>query len=234
MTLTVIGRGVDAKMLASALGCRPNNRRADIGIRYGIRKLRHRRFRPFTIEINNDEAVARSSNKYGSLKLLKKVGLPVPNTSIHAVDIKYPMLGRDFYHSKGTDIKFIKDDTTEDWQSDYFVEYIKPRNEYRVHVVFGNVINIAVKINGNREAVCRNLETGWVMNDSKNWENLCPKLPEIACKAVNCLGLDFGAVDILLSEDKKPYILEVNTAPGLIERRAILYANAIKTHIQSR
>jgi len=34
--------------------------------------------------------------------------------------------------------------------------------------------------------------------------------------AVNCLGLDFGAVDIIYNQKKDvSFVLEVNTAPGL-------------------
>lgn len=230
LKITVIGRGEDAGLLANALGCPVNKRRHDVGIRYGIRKLRHPRFKPFKIEINTDEAVSRASNKYYSMQTFDSIGLPVPKYSRDCKKLAFPMLGRDYYHSKGTDIVFINNaqDRHTHYLKDYYVQYIKPRNEYRVHVVGDKAINVAVKLNGDKKAICRNLSTGWVMNDSKNWQNLCTDLPNIAVKAIKALGLHFGAVDILLSEECNPYILEVNTAPGLIERRAILYANAIR------
>ena len=40
-------------------------------------------------------------------------------------------------------------------------------------------------------------------------------LKEAAVKAVNSLGLDFGAVDICEDEEGNPYVFEVNTAPGI-------------------
>ena len=46
-----------------------------------------------------------------------------------------------------------------------------------------------------------------------------------ATKAVAALGLDFGAVDVIYNEKYgRAYVLEVNTAPGLGEGIAIMYA----------
>jgi glutathione synthase/RimK-type ligase-like ATP-grasp enzyme len=40
-------------------------------------------------------------------------------------------------------------------------------------------------------------------------------LREISSRAVDALGLDFGAVDILRGCDGRHYVLECNTAPGV-------------------
>ena len=46
--------------------------------------------------------------------------------------------------------------------------------------------------------------------------------------AVEALGLDFGAVDIMYHENTF-YVLEVNTAPGLTRTRTLeAYANEIR------
>jgi glutathione synthase/RimK-type ligase-like ATP-grasp enzyme len=55
-----------------------------------------------------------------------------------------------------------------------------------------------------------------------------------ACKAVNLLGLDFGAVDIghrLI--DNKFFVFEVNTAPGLEGTTLDKYAKAIYNYYRS-
>jgi glutathione synthase/RimK-type ligase-like ATP-grasp enzyme len=51
---------------------------------------------------------------------------------------------------------------------------------------------------------------------------------ELAIKAVAALGLDFGAVDVILGRDGQFYVLEVNTACGLEERTADKYVEAFK------
>jgi D-alanine-D-alanine ligase-like ATP-grasp enzyme len=43
------------------------------------------------------------------------------------------------------------------------------------------------------------------------------------------LGLDFGGVDIAwVEKGNKPYVLEVNTAPGLTDMTGDWYAKAFK------
>ena len=53
---------------------------------------------------------------------------------------------------------------------------------------------------------------------------------EEAEEAVLALGLDFGAVDLVLCKDTGlPYVLEVNTAPGLHSPTVLAaYVEAIK------
>ena len=229
-TLTVIGKGGDAKRLAGFLKCKMNDRKAQVGIRYGSKHMGH-----FPVMINADKAVAKASNKYYTLELLAGLDIPVPKFSTNSTCLKYPMLGRKFYHRKGRDIKVIRNsDELRNQQSDYYVEFIPVREEYRVHVVCGKIASIAIKRGGNPDTYCRNLETGWTFTESTwRWERDCKQMPEIAMKAVKALGLAFGAVDIIISQnDGKPYILEVNTAPGLIDRRAEIYANLIRTALE--
>jgi D-alanine-D-alanine ligase-like ATP-grasp enzyme len=50
-----------------------------------------------------------------------------------------------------------------------------------------------------------------------------------AVAAVGALGLDFGGVDIAwVEKGDKPYVLEVNTAPGLTDMTGGWYAQAFK------
>ena len=55
---------------------------------------------------------------------------------------------------------------------------------------------------------------------------------EACIKSVKALGLDFGAVDFI-NVRGIPYILEVNTAPGLeVENRLDAYVRAIKENVR--
>jgi glutathione synthase/RimK-type ligase-like ATP-grasp enzyme len=52
---------------------------------------------------------------------------------------------------------------------------------------------------------------------------------EQAIKAVQALGLDFGSVDVIWNERHSlPYVLEVNTAPGLVGTTVTNFVNAFK------
>ena len=54
---------------------------------------------------------------------------------------------------------------------------------------------------------------------------------EAAINAVSALGLLFGAVDLLIGEDRRAYVLEVNTAPKLAPLTCSQYAAAIRDYL---
>ena len=101
---------------------------------------------------------------------------------------------------------------------------VQNHGEYRVHVFGGEVIlyqkkSRRVDEDGNvvspdgEEADVRNLASNWVYRTG-NLRRL-DRVEELAVNAIQSLGLDFGAVDIIKDENGVVYVLEVNTAPGL-------------------
>jgi len=110
--------------------------------------------------------------------------------------------------------------------------------EYRVHVFNGEVIlyqkksrrvdeDGEVDIPEDDEQDVRNLETGWVYRTG-NLTRL-ERIERLAIEAIEALGLDFGAVDIIKDHNGDVYVLEINTAPGLgNEETLAAYAGAIK------
>ncbi len=112
-----------------------------------------------------------------------------------------------------------------------YVRGIVPKAEYRVHVFNGEVIDYCKKINieghDNVDNLVRNHNGGWTY--ARNVERI-ERVEQQAIKSVRALGLDFGAVDIVLSDiDDEAYVLEVNSAPGLMDdgRTLDAYVNAI-------
>ena len=96
--------------------------------------------------------------------------------------------------------------------------------EYRVHIMNGEVILYQKKSRRvdedgevvtpvGEEADVRNLESNWVYRTG-NLRRL-ERVEDLAIKAIEAMGLDFGAVDIVMDTEGVPYVLEVNTAPGL-------------------
>jgi glutathione synthase/RimK-type ligase-like ATP-grasp enzyme len=118
-----------------------------------------------------------------------------------------------------------------------YVQYIKKKYEFRVHVAFGKVIDIQAKRKrtdyaGETDYAIRNHHTGWVYCR----ENLVEPhdLRAQALATVLSLGLDFGAVDIIYNvHQNKSYVLEVNTAPGLEGISVTNYANAFMEYFNN-
>ena len=101
-----------------------------------------------------------------------------------------------------------------------FVQYIKKAKEYRVHVINGRVVDVQEK--RKRRSVENDLVDYRVRNSGNGWVycrddvDYGVELVDLAVDSVRCLGLDFGAVDVIYnSHYDKYYVLEVNTACGL-------------------
>lgn len=100
-----------------------------------------------------------------------------------------------------------------------YTRYKKKAQEFRVHVVKGQVIDVQEKrkiidFQGEYNQYVRNHANGWVFAREDIVE---PKeLRSIAVNAVKALGLDFGAADIIYNKkEDQCFVLEINTAPGL-------------------
>jgi len=104
-----------------------------------------------------------------------------------------------------------------------YVEYIKKKEEYRVHVYKGDCFDIqrkARRADTPDEQVnwrVRNHDNGFIFaREGVNESPYAERLHELARNSCCVLGLDFGAVDIIWNERReRGYVLEVNTAPGL-------------------
>lgn len=109
-----------------------------------------------------------------------------------------------------------------------YVKYKKKKHEYRVHVFNGEVIDVTQKRKRKGVEVdykIRNYKNGWVY--CRDGITIPSDLHSVAITAVAALGLDFGAVDVIWNEsENKCYVLEVNTAPGLVGTTLESYANA--------
>lgn len=114
-----------------------------------------------------------------------------------------------------------------------YTKYIKKMHEFRVHVFGNQVIDVQQKKRRNGledEEVnykIRNLEGGWVF--CREGVNVPTVVNDNAVRAVDAMGLDFGAVDVIWNEHyQRAYVLEVNTAPGLEGSTVHSYADKIE------
>lgn len=162
--------------------------------------------------VNRPSALKNSVNKRIALEQLKKAG--VPTLLIDNKDIEYPIVGRPDNHSMGRWMYICWDE--EDYRrskrkkrpATHYQKYLTGFREFRVHIVNGESIKISEKIGGG------NYHQGAVFEYPHDF-NHKKTLRKLARDAVEALGLDFGAVDILWKDEG--YVLEVNSAPRLTD-----------------
>lgn len=115
-----------------------------------------------------------------------------------------------------------------------YVKYIKKQEEYRIHV--GRRVNEAVLISVQRKARSRavpDAQVNWAVRNHSNGfvfvrggVNPPDAVVDVARRALLATDLDFGAVDVIWNErQRRAYVLEINTAPGLEGQTVDDYAN---------
>jgi glutathione synthase/RimK-type ligase-like ATP-grasp enzyme len=114
-----------------------------------------------------------------------------------------------------------------------YVKYIPKKQEYRVHVANGRVVDLQRKARRREvpdEQVnwrIRNHDNGFIFQ--RNNVGAPRYVAEEAVLAVSICGLDFGAVDVVYNErEGRAYVLEINTAPGLVGETLAGYVNRFK------
>lgn len=113
-----------------------------------------------------------------------------------------------------------------------YTRYIPKKNEYRVHFMNGNIIDVqrkALRPGHDPENVnwkVRNLNGGFIFVRDEELSLTHPVL-YAAMSVITHSGLDFGAIDIIFNERHgMAYVLEINTAPGLMGTTLNNYAEA--------
>jgi glutathione synthase/RimK-type ligase-like ATP-grasp enzyme len=195
--------------------------------------------------LNNRLAVSLSSNKLAALQALNRKGVSVPwftnnrDAAISFVSSRHKrVVGRQSYHQGGSNFNICGDsyDISNDRLSSHWLELINVQQEWRAHVFKGEVIGVSRKTD---EGVEWRITSRYTRNNHCGWrfircdiDMVQTRLKQLAIDAVNALGLDFGAVDIILSDGQeatssgtqKYYVLEVNTACGMEEDSTIFSA----------
>lgn len=115
-----------------------------------------------------------------------------------------------------------------------YVQYIKKMDEYRVHIMGGEIFDIQRKArridypNPNWEV--RNYHNGFIYARS---DFNCPfVVKKVAKECFASFELDFGAIDIICNKTlDKAWALEINTAPGLEGQTVDLYRDAFREYL---
>lgn len=218
-----------AKALAQALGVKrlkPEGKMiAESFINWGASKI-NRDYGMVAGIYNHPDNVGIAANKLKTFLALDGV-VPIPdyttdlveaqewlNSGITVVE-RHTLTG----HS-GEGIRLVEFDEELSVDAKLYVQYIKKEREYRLHVFRDEVFFVQRKA---RALDVPDDEVNWKVRNHANgfiYANQNIELPdvakEMAVEAIQTLGLDFGAVDMIYNaRQNKFYVLEINTAPGL-------------------
>jgi glutathione synthase/RimK-type ligase-like ATP-grasp enzyme len=173
--------------------------------------------------LNPWNRVRNAINKIKCFTILSEAGVPIPLFTTNKEEAKA-------YFSNNNSIVVCRTTVTgsmgrgivlarsvdEIVDAPLYTRHVRHKNEYRVHVVNGTIIDYAQKKKraGSGASVLVRSHGDWVF--CREGVVLPDNVRNAAVGAIQALGLDFGAVDIgYRVTDGEAYVFEVNTAPGM-------------------
>ena len=184
---------------------------------------------PF-IWLNKRECVDIASDKIKTFDTLRDANISIPKYTQHMDTAKYWCETGEYVYcrtltraNQGRGIIMAKDSEDVVYAPLYTIA-MNSTAEYRVHSFQGEVIGVSKKIPKENCIVdedVRSNKRGWKFSKC-DIDRVHPVIKQLGADAVDALGLDFGAVDLLWNSNiEKGYVLEVNTAPCLEEGSSI-------------
>lgn len=177
--------------------------------------------------LNKPSAVQNAVNKLTTFRMLEVAGVNIPSFQTEPPTAQQRrntiwLARQTLTGSAGEGIVVIRPDDALPQQAQMYVKYIKKLVELRLHVVGDKVILVTqkrkrddVEQDANQKLI-RSYDNGWVHVVHDQTVEITEEMHIQALNAVQALDLDFGAVDMVIDKDTNvPYVLEVNTAPGI-------------------
>lgn len=224
----VLAESLNGKVL-KLVGSKFVPRRGDVVVNWGSTRVPG--FGPATV-LNRD--TSKAACKLKTFQTLAAAGVTIPEwrANLELADtLQFPVICRTKLNGHSGEGIVVANTEDELVEAPLYTQYVKKKDEYRVHVMADGAFFIQRKARKldveNPNWVIRNLEGGFVFVEVAENEVPVDVLTQ-ARAAVKALGLDFGGVDVIWNErEGKAYVLECNTACGLEERTADRYSGAI-------
>ena len=187
--------------------------------------------------INSASAVSVAANKHRSLLHFKLADVPHPDYTTDKdkatgwIEQGFKVVCRTLLTAHSGQGIVVAGSLGELVDAPLYTKYIRKQKEFRVHVFSSKILDIQEKRRSSsvddHHPYIRNHANGYVFCRGGIEEP--HSLRGVAISAVDALGLDFGAVDVIWNEAQdKCYVLEVNTACGLEGSTVHKYVQAIK------
>ena len=195
----------------------------------------------FPIGLNKADAVNNAADKRLTFAKLKEANIPTVKWTVDKAEANLWFANGAIVVARtkvraacGRGIVLCKQNhpeaSSELVEAPLYTKYMNKDRELRIHVFQGKVIALAEK--KRRRGVTRTLSQRLVQSHDNGWvfctpDHIHTSTKLLAIKAIKALGLDFGAVDVIIRRGKA-FILEVNTSPGLEGRTLTAYVEAMK------
>jgi glutathione synthase/RimK-type ligase-like ATP-grasp enzyme len=194
--------------------------------------------------------VSDAGCKLASFKRLQAAGVRIPDFVAAGQDrlngrsvkeaagasLGFPIVCRTKLRGHSGDGIVIANKPDELVEAPLYTQYVKKKDEYRVHVLRGNAFFIQRKARKldveDPNWQVRNLAGGFCFVEVQV-EEVPQDVINQAIASIPALGLDFGGVDVMWNEkEKQAYVLEVNTACGLEDRTAEKYREEFRNLVE--
>jgi glutathione synthase/RimK-type ligase-like ATP-grasp enzyme len=199
-------------------------------IRYGNSSEVRRRVED--TEFNSNHFIKFCVDKGLFSEIMRAVHIYTPEYYNNSMPEQYPVLIRKtLTGSGGRGIIIAKDEQEfiRNWNNYYnWTNFIKTRFEARVHVLDGKIERLFIKEPEGEEPECpiRNIGHGYHFSLREDIDNKYARLKEMVNKIIAVTPKShFFAADVGYDPVKKEYVVfELNSAPGLNENTADIYA----------
>jgi len=178
---------------------------------------------------NSPANANNASNKKIAREIFEKENIAAPklihNNELHTAS--YPLIIRKDRHRAGIGFNIVNNDIEALKiikgmnEGEYYMSEIYPKTEeYRVHCGSGKALLVKRKPEPNDKSIVawnfHQNELPWTTIERKNYDH---EMVSLALRAVDAVGLDFGAVDVMSHPIKgyngpKHVVVEINTAPS--------------------
>ena len=257
-TASTLARRLNGRRLYASPNRRLRSTSGSLCINYGTSHSPNFRLGDKSIILNPPEAVSKAISKRLSYEAFRHREVPtLEYTTSRELASQWVRegcgtLARRDGLSSGQGIVFVPKGSQSCPDADFYTKYFPKTREYRAHVFKGKLIDLTQKRlqNGRSKPedgdsvsrIVRSLENGWIhAHEFVVSEGVRASIEQAAVAALAALGLDFGAVDVLVVEvregSKKPTrlaVCEVNTAPGLANETTLkAYHDAFLSYYQS-
>lgn len=182
------------------------------------------------------KAIARTADKVRMKEVLIDAGIKTPGMVLRPEDFDLPLIFKRYKHSRGRGMKVIHTMEGVRYRAGkgYFERIHKAEREFRVHVCDGVRFHTDEKFLKDGEEghhTFKNSRYGYVYLRPKI--RVPENITDESIKAVEALGLDFGAVDIGWNEDGA-WVYEVNTAVGMRTKTRKRYTEMLTELIENK